>query len=263
MPSLSPGYSALKRWGEQLMRQAERDPRLARAVEQGYDLLNPVVHGTTGDRAEKLVVAPRAMYAASDPEHALLYTGGGRRGGVARAKDNGAIVPLVIKGKPKQLPYNIDARLPTDDLSWLKEFGIEDPEAFRQKVWEANVARQMAMPTTQRYLDNGMTIDEVFGNTIGVPDRGRSPEPLHHLLNAIEPALPEDAPLLSFRHPYSNYSVTPSGQVRKAKDTGIDTVILIADPSLARSPWAQFEEDGVGLMKAKGGLVQYRDCGGK
>ena len=263
MPSLSPGYSALKRWGEQLMRQAERDPRLARAVEQGYDLLNPVVHGTKGAWVERLVDEPRALYAASDPEHALVYTGGGRRSGVARAKDNGAMVPLVVKGKPKQLPFAVDSRLPMDDLSWLKEFGIEDPEAFRRKVWEANVARQMSRPTTQGYLNNGMVIDDVFGNSIGAPDRERSPEPLHHVLNAIAPGLAEDVPLLSFEHPYNNFNVSPKGQVRKAKETGVDTTILIADPSLARSPWAQFEEEGVGLMKAKGGLVQYRDCGCK
>ena len=38
--------------------------------------------------------------------------------------------------------------------------------------------------------------------------------------------------------------------------------ILVADPSLARSPWAQFAEDEVGqpgLMKKRGGLVQYKE----
>lgn len=38
------------------------------------------------------------------------------------------------------------------------------------------------------------------------------------------------------------------------------TARFIMNPAVVRSPFAEFKEEGVGLMKAKGGLVQMRDC---
>lgn len=260
------GYSALKRFGEMLMRRSETDPRLARAAEQGYDLLNPVVHGTQNASVDKLVTEPRALYATSQPEHALQYTGGGRRGGTGSPTKGGVIVPMVLRGKPYVSELSVSDWLPVDDLSWLKQLGITDPEVFRKKVWDINVARQMARPNTQHYIDQGMAIDGLFGNSMSSGGDKPSSIRLHEALNAIEPGLVEEQPIVQFAHPYYDLTVSPKGRVMRSRNLLDGDAILIADPSIARSPWAEFLDEEVGnagLMKKKGGLVQYKDCGCK
>lgn len=137
---VSRGYLALKRFGEALMRQSEHDPRLARAASQGYDLLNPLVHGTKSDAIAGQV--PQAFFATSQPEQALLYTGGGRRGGPGSPAKGGVLVPAVLRGPVKETAFSVDDMLPVDDLSWLRELGIDNPEEFRREVWRANTHRR-------------------------------------------------------------------------------------------------------------------------
>lgn len=257
MPSPSAGYSALKRFGEMLMRQSENDPRLARAAAQGYDLLNPVVHGTNSLKITS--EAPRGFYAASQPEHALNYTGGNRRAGIGAQSKGGMLVPLVLKGKPLNTGLAVDTPVSYTDFEWLRALGIDDPEAFRQKVWERNTQRQLAMPNTQKYLAMGRTFDNAFGDSMGVPDRVEYPRKLHEALDAIAAELAEVQPLISFKHPYIPAEINAKGRVLRAKGTVDDDSILVADPSLARSPWAAFEEEGLGLMKKRGGLIQYKE----
>lgn len=239
------------------MRRAESDPRLARAAEQGYDLLNPVVHGTGNIGLATGV--PKAFYATSQPEHALQYTGGGRRAGTGSPAKGGLLLPAVLKGKPLDTGLSVDTPVSYADFEWLRALGIDDPEAFRRKVWERNIQRQMSMPYTQEYLDRGMTFDNAFGNSMGVAGRPEYARKLHEALGSITEDLAKIQPLISFSHPYTPTEISPKGRIMRGKSIVDGDAILVADPSLARSPWANFEEDGPGMLKARGGLVQYKD----
>lgn len=246
------GLGALRKLGEFLMRQSEKDERLARAVEQGYDLLNPMVHGT--NKPLPVDASLRPLFLTRDPDMALNYTGGGRRAGPGSPARGGLSQVMVMRGEPVRSPRYVAEPVQRDDLSWLTELGITDPEALRQAVLAGNRARHA------EYLAQNpkMLQDDIWGTSFSwTPQEVRS-DPFYKFLD-IQGMAPElsarGVKALEFNHPYSVNRISPRGKVMRSPETAESTAIFAADPSVLRSPWAEFKEEGVGLMKAKGGSV--------
>lgn len=250
---------ALKQFGENLVRRAEVDPRLARAVEQGYDLRNPTLHGTNAilPATEGL----RPLYSTPEPGHALDYTGGGRRAGTGSPKRGGVTYPMVTRGTVLESPYSVDNRVPyaPDDLKWLEKLGLTDPEAFFKAVQAKNAEdnAEAAARYTQLKPDSSWGMSFVSNQ---IPEK-YYPQNFYRMVE--NPAFRDELvnqgiDILDFAHPYYTKNIGPKGRVRSTGVEEPSTARFIMNPAVVRSPFAAFEEEGIGLMKKKGGLVRMR-----
>ena len=250
------GLGALKKFGEALMRKADAgDPRLRRALDKGFDLENPLVHGTSGD----LKGDPRQLFIARNPDFALLYTGGGRRNGVGTPAKNPSMFPVLTNSPTVESPFGAFDDVTLNNYEALEDLGIQDPREFRARVREANALKN------EEYLRKNpqFSIDDFFGtrHTIGpvLDQKVRffsllDNEAFRNELRRL------NIPPIEFAHDYALTSMSPKGRVKYLNQRAPGTAIFAHDPSVLRSPWAAFEEEGVGLLKKKGGLVQMRSC---
>jgi hypothetical protein len=248
--------SALRRLGDSLLRRAETDPRLARAVEQGYDLGNPLVHGTNKELKDKKL---QHLFLTDEPDMSLNYTGGGRRAGPGAPGKGPMTVPLLLRGKPRATDLDAFEKLPYEDPSWVSRLGIQDPEAFQARVRALRAAEPVI----------GDWVRDPYWGIIGLRP-GAELDPRHLDKQFFEyldsPAfrqvlLESDVPSLDFAHDYTVNDISPKGRVTSTRTREPGRAVLSVDPSGLRSPWAQFKKEGVGLMKKRGGLAKACDCG--
>jgi hypothetical protein len=259
------GLGALKKFGEMLMRKADKgDPRLRRALEQGYDLENPLVHGTNKPLADKKL---REMYLTEIPEMALNYTGGGRRAGAGAPAKGPLLAPAVLKGRPYETDIDAFEKVSLDDMSWLNRLGIDDPEGFKAAVRARNVANwEKTHPGRSEFLDpwlgNSMfrePKDIASMNTLEL-DYYTKPDFFSLLDNPAfrDELVARGRPSIKFGHEYTDNLVLPSGKVKTTGERLPGTAVLAADPAVVRSPWAEFLAPGPGLMRKEGGLATMR-----
>lgn len=251
------GLGALKKFGEALMRKADAgDPRLRRALDMGFDLENPLVHGTRGD----LKGDPRQLFMARDPDLALLYTGGGRRGGVGTPAKNPSMFPVLTNSPTVKSPFGAFDDVTLNNYEALEGLGIPDPKEFRARVREANALKN------EEYLRNNphFNTDDFFGTWMTINPELDQKVRFYSLLDneAFRNELRKlKIPPIEFAHDYALTSMSPKGRVKFLNQKAPGTAIFAHDPSVLRSPWAAFEEEGVGLLKKKGGLMQVHKCG--
>lgn len=265
------GLGALKKFGEALMRKADAgDPRLRRALDMGFDLENPLVHGTNKPLLDEKL---GPLFLTREPDMALNYTSGGRRGGPGTPSKSPNYHVLLTNRKPAQAE-DISAFEPMswENLDVWRQFGIDNPAKFRRRANRIN--HENALELARKFKQEPWPVDDFFGSTTINPaffaeERLRPHTPLlYELLDSrgVQRALREfRAPPLEFNHGYALNKITPRGLVRRTKNEFGDgeemaTAIFVHDPSVLRSPWAAFEEEGVGLLKKEGGLVQMRNC---
>lgn len=243
------GPSALRKFAEMLMRKADSgDPRLRRAQEMGYDLENPVLHGTNKILLDDKM---RHLFTAREPGLALDFTGGGRRAGSRAPGSN--MHPLLLRGKPYQTDFDAFTPLEYDSTDWLRDLGVANPEAFRAKVQALNAQRHGP--------DSPWVADKYWGVWGHRPDDEFVPRDSLFFQFLDNPAfrsslMDEGIDTLEFPHPYLLQDVTRAGKLKSLNEKAMGRAVLSMDPASVRSPWAAFEEPGVGLMKKKGGLAK-------
>lgn len=247
------GLGALKKFGEALMRKADAgDPRLRRALDMGFDLENPVVHGTNKPLLDKKL---QYLFTAREPGLALDFIGGGRAAGPRAIGSN--MHPLLLRGTPYKTELSAFDQLDYATPAVAERLGIADPEAFMARVQARNALRNGP--------DSPWVSDKHWGIWGHRPDDTFEPRPsffFQFLDNGAfrQGLLEEGIDSLEFAHPYLAQDITAAGKLKNLKEKLPGSAILSMNPANIRSPWAAFEEEGVGLLKKQGGLVQMRGC---
>lgn len=237
---------ALAALAKLLAQSAERNPRLARAVEQGYDLSRPLLHGTGRSLPEGESLRP--LFATEDPGLALRFTGG-RRGLVGK----GSMYPLVTKARIEVVPMAFDDVLDMADVDLVaKILGYKGTGGqFADRAAELN----------RHKLGSGLSAMDPFGVSVGRSDWGPyTKAPLYTMMDdpgMMQALRDSGVEALRFGHPVSDVPISAKGKVLHEKSGPLRAAdaVYILDQSKVRSPWAQFLDEGIGLGKKKGGVV--------
>ena len=105
----------------------------ARAIEEAGLSTVPWFHGGNA-KTKVLDLADKPLWLGS-PELANMFTGGGRRASIEKARQGGVMYPFLVKGEPIQMGDDLLAReyqaTPESVTPFLNRMGLDTQDFFR------------------------------------------------------------------------------------------------------------------------------------